>query len=133
MTLGWRWAFKASGVDTNTQNVDIAHRVPTRQATAGPRPVIWKFTQRIDKEVINLVKEACKVSATSIALSAECSLGDAKIFDHLTPQTQKLLADAKKFQTRNGFRFCWSKNFVIYLRKSEDYDSAPEKGWNNSV
>ena len=41
---------KASGVDINKQNVDIAHRVPTRQATAGPRPVIWKFTQRIVKE-----------------------------------------------------------------------------------
>ena len=35
-------------------------------------------------------------------------------------KTQKPLADAKKFQARNGFRFCWSKNFVIYLRKSED-------------
>ena len=31
---------KASGVDINKQNVDIAHRVPTRQATAGPRPAI---------------------------------------------------------------------------------------------
>lgn len=31
---------KASGGDINKQNADIAHRVPTRQATAGPRPVI---------------------------------------------------------------------------------------------
>ena len=112
---------KASGVDINKQDVDIAHRVPTRQATAGPRPVICKFTRRIVKEeVINLRKEACKVSATSIGLPAECSLRDVKIFDHLTPQIQKLLADAKKFQAQNGFRFCWSKNFVVYLRKSED-------------
>ena len=112
---------KASGVDINKQDVDVAHRVPTRQATAGPRPVICKFTRRIVKEeVINRRKEACKVSATSIGLPADCSLGNVKIFDHLTPKTQKLLADAKKFQARNGFRFCWSKNFVIYLRKSED-------------
>lgn len=40
---------KASGVDINKQDVDIAHRVPTRQATAGPRPVICKFTRRIVK------------------------------------------------------------------------------------
>lgn len=112
---------KASGVNINIQDVDIAHRVPTRQATAGPRPVICKFTRRIVKEeVMNLRKEACKISATSIGLPAECSLGNVKIFDHLTPQTQKLLADAKKFQARNGYRFCWSKNFVVYLRKSED-------------
>ena len=112
---------KPLGVHINNQDIDIAHRVPTRQATAGPRPVICKFTRRIVKEeVINLRKEVCKVSAAAIGLSAEFSLSNVKIFDHLTPQTQKLLADAKKFQTRNGFRFCWSKHFVVYLRRSED-------------
>ena len=112
---------KATRVDINRQDVVIAHRVPTRLATACPRLVISKFTRRIVREeVINLRKEACKVSATSIGLSVEWSLGDVKIFAQLTPQTQKLLADAKKFQTWNGFRFCWSKNFVVYLRKSED-------------
>ena len=105
----------------NNQDIDIAHRVPTKQATAGPRPVICKFTRRIVKEeVINLRKEVCKGSAAAIGLSAEFSLRNVNIFYHLTPQTQKLLADAKKFQTRNGFRFCWSKNFVVYLRRSED-------------
>ena len=94
----------------------VAHSVPTRLATACPRLVIYKFTQRIVREeVINLRKEACKVSATSIGLSVEWSLGDVKIFAQLTPQTQKLLADAKKFQTRNGFMFCWSKNFFCCL------------------
>ncbi|XP_020606617.1 uncharacterized protein LOC110045353 [Orbicella faveolata] len=100
----------------NNQDCDIAHRVPTRQVTTGPRPVICQFTRRIVKEeIINQMKEACKVSATSIGLPAEseCSLGNVKIFDHLTPQTQKLLADAKKFQARNGFRSCWSKDFVV--------------------
>ncbi|KAK2551572.1 hypothetical protein P5673_027551 [Acropora cervicornis] len=56
-------------------------------------------TKIVREEVINLRKEACKVSATSIGLSVEWSLGDVKIFAQLTPQTQKLLADAKKFQT----------------------------------
>ena len=46
---------KPLGVHINNQDIDIAHRVPTRQATAGPRPVICKFTRRIVKEeVINL-------------------------------------------------------------------------------
>ena len=91
---------KATRVDINRQDVVIAHRVPTRLATACPRLVISKFTRRIVREeVINLRKEACKVSATSIGLSVEWSLGDVKIFAQLTPQTQKLLADAKKFQT----------------------------------
>ena len=112
---------KASGVDINKQDVDVAHHVPTGQATAGPRRVICKFTRRIVKEeVVNWRKEACKVSATSIGLPANCFLRNVRIFDHLTPKTQKLLADAKKIQAINGFRFCWSNNLVIYLRKSED-------------
>ena len=111
---------KASGVDITKHDIDIAHRVPSRKAVAEPRPVICKFTRRIVKEeVINRRKEACKVSSESIGLSAESSLKDVKIFDHLTPQTQKLLADAKKFQSRYGFRFCWSKNIIVYLRESE--------------
>lgn len=35
---------KDSEVDINKQGVDIEHRVPTRQATAGPRPVICKLS-----------------------------------------------------------------------------------------
>jgi len=34
----------------------------------------------LKKEVINLGKEACQVSATSIGLLAECSLGSIKIY-----------------------------------------------------
>ena len=64
---------KASGVDKNKQDINIVRRVPRRQAAAGPRPVICKFTRRIIKEeVINRRKEACKVSAESIGLPAEC-------------------------------------------------------------
>ena len=100
----------------NNQNIDIAHRVPTRQATAGPRPVICKFTRRIVKEeVINLRKEVCKVSAAAIGLSAEFSLSNVKIFDHLTPQTQKLLVDAKKFQTRNRFQVLLVKKILLSI------------------
>ena len=62
---------RPSGMDLNKQDVNLAHRVPTRQATTGPRPVTCNFTRRIVKEeVINLRKEACKVSATRIALPA---------------------------------------------------------------
>ena len=46
------------------------------------------------EEVINLRKEACKVSATSIGLSAECSLGDVKIFDHKVKQDENCVAQS---------------------------------------
>ena len=113
--------FQAAGVEISIQDIDIAHRIPTRNATSSLRPVVCKFTRRIAKEkVMNVRKDACKVTASSIGLPADCTLENVKLFDHLTPQVQQLLADTKKFQTRNGFRFCWCKNFTIYLRQTED-------------
>ncbi|KAK2562056.1 E3 ubiquitin-protein ligase hecd-1 [Acropora cervicornis] len=106
---------KASGVDINEQNVDIAYRVPTRQATAGPRPNRQRRSY--------LSNEGSLQDIGNIDWSAECSLGDVKILDHLTTQTQKLLADVKKFQTRNGFsRIVFSisqKNIALVARALE--------------
>ena len=113
--------FKAVGVVISIHDIDIAHRIPTRNSTSGPRPVICKFTRRVIKEqVMNKRKDACKISSTSIGLAADCSLEEVRLFDHLTPRIQQLLADVKKFQTRNGYRFCWLKNFIVYLWQTED-------------
>ena len=97
---------KASGVDINKQDVDIAHRAPTRQATTGPRPVICKFTRRIVKEeLINQRKEACKVSATSIGLSAECSLEDKLLLVRDRLFANSLEESSKKNLSIKGRKF----------------------------
>ena len=66
--------FKAAGIEISNQDIDIAHRIPTRIATSGPRPIVCKFTRRIMKEqVMNARTEACKMSANSIGLPSSCS------------------------------------------------------------
>ena len=72
--------------------------------------------EKVMKERKNISR---KVSATDIGLQADNSLDDAKIFDHLTPNVQKLLIEAKKCQVQNHYKFCWVKNFKVYLRKFE--------------
>lgn len=120
--------FNAAGIDISSQDIDIAHRVPTRNAIPGPKPVICKFTRRIAKEqAMKGRKDACKVRAVDIGLPAESSMEGVKIFDHLTPKVQQLLVDVKKFQNRNGFMFCWSKNFIVYLRQSDTSRPIPIK------
>ena len=42
--------FKATGIEISNQDIDIAHRIPTRFATSGPRPIVCKFTRRFVKE-----------------------------------------------------------------------------------
>ena len=85
------------------------------------------------EQVMNARNEACKVSANSIGLPSSCSLENVRLFDHLTPLPQQLLADSKKFQKRNGFKFCWAKNFIIYLRRTEDSRPIQIKCHNDLV
>ena len=126
--------FKAAGMEISNQDIDIAHLIPTRTATSGPLPIVCKFTRRIVKEqVMNSRNEACKVSATSIGLPSSHSLENVRLFDHLTPLLQQLLADSKKFQKRNGFKFYWAKNFVICLRRTDDSRSIQIKSHKDLV
>ena len=75
------------------------------------------------EQVMNARNEACKVSANSIGLPSSCSLENVRL----------LLADSKKFQKRNGFKFCWAKNFIIYLRRTEDSRPIQIKCHNDLV
>jgi hypothetical protein len=43
-----------------------------------------------------------------------------RIYDHLTPRLQELLYEAKTYQRANHFKFCWAKNKMIDLCKSEN-------------
>ena len=114
--------FKAAGVYISIHDIDITHRIPTRNATSGPRPVICKLTREVMKEqAMNKRKDTWKTSPTSIGLAADCSLEEVRLFDHLIPQIQQILADVKEFQTRNGYRFCWSKNSIVYLRQTAQF------------
>ena len=69
---------------------------------------------------MNNRNDACKVTATSVGIPADCSFENVSLFDHLTPQIRQLPVDAKKFQNRNGDKFCWAKNCVVYLHQTED-------------
>jgi len=45
--------FKAAGIEISNQDIDIAHRINTRTATSGPRPVVCKFTRIVKEQVMH--------------------------------------------------------------------------------
>ena len=67
-------------------------------------------------------KDISKLQAGDIGLELVGTLEDARILDHLTPNVQRLLAEAKKYQRQHNYRFCWVKNYVILLRENEQSD-----------
>ncbi|XP_028412929.1 uncharacterized protein LOC114535804 [Dendronephthya gigantea] len=99
--------FKKIGADVNYQDIDIAHRVPSRRNDNTPAPIVCKFVRRNSKEcVMKHKRETNKVSPL------------IRIFDHLTPKNQHILAEARTFKEKFSYQYCWTKNSTVYLRKS---------------
>ena len=80
--------------------------------------MICKFVRRLAKgKAMEARQRTSEVNPTSTGLSVENELGAVRIFDYLTPKTQKLLFEAKKFKDENHYRFGWAKNLLQYLFK----------------
>ena len=107
--------------DVILQDIDIAHRIPTRGDTRKPNSIICKFTRRLAKEaVMSRKKEITKLTPADFGLERRARLDHVGIFDHLTPKLQKLFYEAKRFKTENGYMYCWSKSSAIFLREKAE-------------
>ena len=113
--------FNKIGAEIHPYDLDIAHRVPSRNTSDGrPKPIICKLTRRIAREsVMAARREVNRIVPADIGLRESSSLEHAAIYDHLSPRLQSLLSDAKKIKERFLFSFCWAKNSTIWLRKNE--------------
>ena len=113
--------FRALGADVSIGDLDTAHRVPMRQASGGPRPVICKFVRRLARDqVMARRREARNINPASLNFDENADLSKLGIFDHLTPKTKEIFYEAKKFKTRNQYQYCWTKNSSVYLRKNAE-------------
>ena len=75
--------FQEMGGEVSILDINIAHRVSTRNEREGPKPVVRKFVRHYTKgKVVEVRQRAFQVNPTSISLSAESELGGARIFDH---------------------------------------------------
>ena len=94
--------FKAMGSAVSIQDIDTAHRVPTRNTgNGGPRPIICRFIRRLSKDnVLNQRRNASRVDPSAVGFSEDAyvSLSAVRIFAHLTPRMQKVLFEAKRFK-----------------------------------
>ena len=121
MVLFFLLIFNKIGAEIHPYDLDMAHRVPSRNTSDGrPKPIICKFTRRIAREsVMAARREVNRIVPADIGLRESSSLEHAAIYDHLSPRLQSLLSDAKKIKERFLFSFCWAKNSTIWLRKNE--------------
>ena len=91
--------FQAMGCNISINDIDIAHRVPARSPTNGPKSIICRFVrQLIREEVMSRRREISRVDPKDVGLGDAEELSNSMVLDHLTPKVQELLAEAKKIQ-----------------------------------
>ena len=101
------------------QDIDIAHRVPTRRQTDLPKAIICKFTRRLAREqVMTRRKEIYKIQASQLGFDSHVQL-NLGLYDHLSPRKQALMIEAKKFKSASQFKYFWSKGGSIFLRQDD--------------
>jgi hypothetical protein len=97
--------FKEMGVAVKLEDIDIAHRVPDRKPSMY-KPIICEFSRRIVKEqVISCRRNVNKINPKNVGLAAGAHLSEARVYDHLPPDLQNLLFEAKKFQLQYATNF----------------------------
>ena len=99
--------FSDMGDDVALHDKDIAHRVPQRNATAGtPKPIICKFVRRLSKVTVMAQRNhACKADPSSLGFGGGFSLSSVRIFDHLSPEMQRVFSEAKKSKGNTTINF----------------------------
>ena len=106
---------KFLGCEIQQKDIDIAHRVPSSNKSL-PRPIIVKFINRWQKHELMIAKKNKKIRTSSVGFSSL----DQHIFinDHLTPAAKGILRRAKDLRSK-GFKFVWSRDSKIFVRKDE--------------
>ena len=115
---------EAMGIRLNESDISIAHPLPTLKKDS-PK-IIVKFTQRKRRNQFYINrKKLAKVKAKDLShLNFVTSSGSAaKIFisESLTPKRKKLFGEINQAKKRLKWRFIWSFNGKIFLKKKEDF------------
>ena len=117
--------YKIGATNVTINDIDIAHRIPNRRGnnSTAPPAIICKFTRRLAREsVMSRKKYTNNVTDQDLKIWPASQI-KVSIFDHLTPRQQELLHECKTFQRDHGYKFCWVKKSVIYLRNAEGDDA----------
>ena len=61
--------FRTTGAEISIQDIDIAHRTPSRSATSGPKPIICKFLRRLTVTYMSRMRSWVQTS-WSVCLSS---------------------------------------------------------------
>ena len=107
-------------VELSPSDVDAVHRVArAARDKAVPRSIIVRFSSRRKRDQVLAAAAQKRRSGGGSALRIDGISEACYINDHLTPANKKLFANAKIVAKDKGYKYVWSKDCKIFIRKSD--------------
>lgn len=108
------------GVHVKPEDIEFAHRVQPRRPSSVKkgRAIVVRLKQRaIKDQIVATARKRRSVTAKDIGLGDDAD----KIFvnEHLTRENKSLLASCKLKARETGFKYVWTKNCRIFIRKND--------------
>ena len=89
-------------------------------ATEDSEPDNCKFTRRMTRDTVLASRgNASRLTTEDLDLPSTAEINRIAIYSHHTPRLQELLHSAKAHQTTYNYKWCWAKDAVIFLRKTD--------------
>ncbi|CAB4000069.1 Hypothetical predicted protein [Paramuricea clavata] len=101
--------------DFSEAMLSTSHRLPTRSGNIPP--IIAKFIQR---DVRDVVYRNRKKSTENLGYETHNNI---YINESLTVKSRAIFTEAKKFQNERNFKFIWTKNGHVHLKKNDSQTS----------
>ena len=105
--------FSALGNNISVYDIDIAQRVPQRNAAIDngvrrqPNWIICKFTRRMARDkVLALRCNTSQLTSEALRLSPTAEVNRIRNYSHLTPRLQELLHAAQAHQNMHSYKCC---------------------------
>lgn len=121
------------GVDISDQDLDYASRVGPRRrrgdsqnqdSNQTTRPLVVSFTRKVKKdEFLKQAKLRRNLDSSQIVASGL----QTKIYfnERLTSHNRQLFRAARNWTNVSGYKYCWTRNGSIFVRKREARDGSP--------
>lgn len=108
------------GVQLTEDDVDVAHRIPSRAKKAVPSYIV-RFSNRKKRDALLNARYNVEVLNKDIFQNND----ETRIFisESLSPYFKNLLWCAKKKAQEKQYDYCWFRNSKICVKKSEDDDN----------
>lgn len=105
-------------VTMEPKEIDAIHRIPTRnEKNAKSPPIVVQFTTRQLREKILTGMRIKKIMTGDLMKTGEQK--PVYVNEHLTRTKKNIMFEARKLKFDKGYKFLWSRNGRIMIRKDE--------------